>query len=358
MSFIIPSFEEIRATILRDVKNILPDANVDTDSDAYVRASSVASAIYGLYQHQLWLARQILPDTADTSYLEMHATLRGLTRKEATKATGTITFTGTAGSTIPSSTMVTDESGLLFYTTESVTLESDDSSNESITAVVACEAAIAGAVSDYSDETVTLTAAPSGITATALLTITGGTDTETDAELLARLLFHLQNPSGGGNASDYRNWALEISGVTNAWVYPLRRGIGTVDVAIVSSDGLPTDELVEEVQAYIDEVRPVACKDALVLAPTPLTIDVYVKVRISGSTLPVVTTLIETALESHFADMEPEGLVTRSKIEALISGISYVDDRELVTPSANVQAVVNATSIEWPRLGTVTVEAF
>jgi uncharacterized phage protein gp47/JayE len=79
----IPDFATLRATYLRDVRNLLPDAATDGDSDVYVRATAASSAVYGLYQYLLWIARQIMPDTADTDYLERHAALRGITRKAA-----------------------------------------------------------------------------------------------------------------------------------------------------------------------------------------------------------------------------------------------------------------------------------
>lgn len=51
MPFTIPSFSAIRDALLRDLKNQLPDADVGPDSDYFIRATSVASAVEGLYQH-------------------------------------------------------------------------------------------------------------------------------------------------------------------------------------------------------------------------------------------------------------------------------------------------------------------
>lgn len=352
MSFTIPTFEQIRAALLRDVKNLLPDAATTTDSDAYVRASSVASAVEGLYQHQAWMARQILPDTADTAYLELHASLRGITRKAATTATGMLTVTGTAGAEVPASTLVRHvATGATFRTTAAVTL------GEGGTATIACAAASAGAMPDYADEPVLFVTAPTGVQTEARLTLTGGTDAETDAELLARLLDYMRNPPGGGNRYDYRRWAMEVPGITGAWVYPLRRGIGTVDVAVLSAGGLPSAELVAAAQASIDAKRPVACKDALVLPPAPLPVDVQVRVRLSGVLLATLAAQVQAALAAYFLTLEPGGLVVRSRIAAIISGLPGVADCEVSAPSANVQAVVDAARIEWPRLGAVTVEA-
>ena len=44
MPFAIPPFTSIRDTLLRDLKNQLPDADTGPDSDFFVRASATASS--------------------------------------------------------------------------------------------------------------------------------------------------------------------------------------------------------------------------------------------------------------------------------------------------------------------------
>ena len=92
----------------------------------------------------------------------------------------------------------------------------------------------------------------------------------------------IRRPPAGGNRYDYKNWALSVDGVTSAYVYPLRRGLGTVDIAITSADGVPSEETVRRVQAYIDEMRPVTAKNALVLKPTVTAVPVTVQVKLDG----------------------------------------------------------------------------
>ncbi|VEB40070.1 Uncharacterized homolog of phage Mu protein gp47 [Chromobacterium violaceum] len=98
-----PDFASIRDTLLRDLQNLRADADIAPDSDYFVRASSVASAVEGLYQHQSWIARQIFPDTADSEYLEQHARLRGIVRKPAAAASGTLRISGNAGAVVSGS---------------------------------------------------------------------------------------------------------------------------------------------------------------------------------------------------------------------------------------------------------------
>jgi uncharacterized phage protein gp47/JayE len=352
MPFTTPKFEDIRAAILRDLQNLLPGADIGPDSDFYVRASSVASSVEGLYQHQQWIVRQIFPDTADTEFLELHARLRDINRKAASAATGTITFTGADGSTIPTGTQAQTAGGTLYATTAEGTISSG-------TATVAAQALVAGSAGNQEAATaLTLISAPAGIDGTAAIaTMTGGADTETDAALLARLLDILRNPPAGGNAFDYRRWALEVSGVVWAKVYPHRRLIGAVDVAITAAGGVPSSQLIAEVQDYIDARRPAACKNTLVFAPTPLTVDVTVNVTVSGIDLPTATARIEDALEEFFSYIQPGDTVYKSQIEGIISGIVGIVDRAVSAPAANVVPTVDASDVEWPRLGTVTVGA-
>ena len=229
MPYIIPGFAAIRQRMLRDAANLDPTAPQDRDSDHFARSSATASAVSGLYDFLAWQARQLLPDTADPEYLEQHCALRGITRKAATRATGTLTLTGRTGAVVPAGTQARDLSGVLYRTTAGATLSG---AAEAATAAVPCEAVDAGALPDLDDAPVTLLAAPSGVQSAARLTLTGGSDAEDDATLLARLLEYMRNPPSGGTAADYRRWAREVPGVADAQVYPLRQGAGTVDVVI------------------------------------------------------------------------------------------------------------------------------
>lgn len=115
---------------------------------------------------------------------------------------------------------------------------------------------------------------PVGIGSNLTLTtaLSGATDNETDLELLQRLLRKIQNPQKGGTAADYRFWSEngadtatgEAFGIARGCVYPLRDGLGTVDVCALSSgSGLgrkPSAALITKLQDYLNSVRPVTAK--------------------------------------------------------------------------------------------------
>lgn len=350
MPYTVPTFDEIRQRQLRDARNLDATAHIDADSDLYIRASSTASAVEGLYAFQAWQTRQLIPDTADPEYLEQHCALRGITRKAATRATGTLVFTGRAGSVVPIGTQAKDANDVLYRSTETVTLAGDA---DAATAVAACEAMQAGALPGLDAAPVTLLAAPSGVQARALLTLTGGTNAETDAELLSRLLDYMRNPPSGGTAADYRRWAWEVPGVADAQVYPLRQGPGTVDVVITGADGIPGADVVQACQGHIDAESPLGAH-AAVYAPVLLSVDMTVVLRVSGTaTLQSLRGPVTDALLAQFAALRPGDPLILARCIAAVSGLEGVADVAIREPAANPAP----TALQWCRLGELTLEA-
>lgn len=348
--FIIPGFEQIRSEILRDIKNQLPDADTGSDSDFFIRASSVASVATGIYQHQSWIVRQIFPDTADSDFLELHARTRNLIRKPATTASGPADFTGTPHAVLPAGHEIRGET-ISVITTQEVVFGEDGKT------LAPVNATIPGTASNISVITpAELVSAPMGVNSRVLIhPMNGGTDKETDAALLARLLDLIRRPPAGGNKYDYRRWALEVPGVTNAFVYPLRRGLGTVDVAITSADGLPSQEIIDAAQAHIDDVRPVTAKNSLVLAPEQRRIDFDIEIRIAGISQDDAVRQVKAEIQAVMSRLAPGESFTRSDAETAVSLIPGIRDRLFIQPAGNVPALVDADHLEWLQPGTVTV---
>lgn len=349
MPFVTPDFQAIRDAILRDILNQLPDASVGSDSDYYIRASAVASGIEGLYQHQQWIARQIFPDTADPDNLEKHAGLRGLFKKKATVAIGSIALSGNPTSPVLIGTEAKTQSGIAFLTTEAGALGGAGN------ATIAAQAKLAGVSGNQAAGTaLTLTSAPFGVlSAASIVAMTGGTDIESNASLLSRLLFVLRNPPCGGAAHDYYTWAMNVAGVTAAYVYPNRRRIGAVDVAILTGGGIPGADLVTSVQNYIDGevIRPVQ-GGFTAFAPTGIPVNISSALDIAaGYVRADVEASIDSRLASYFATFKPGATAVASKIRAIISDTPGVLDFTPTTPIVNVASLVDTTHIEIPVLG-------
>lgn len=168
-----------------------------------------------------------------------------------------------------------------------------------------------------------------------------GEDEESDDALRARYLDRVRNPSSGGNAADYRNWAREVPGVGGAKVYPLWDGPGTVKVVIVDSDmqsASPT--LVSEAADYIESLRPVGA-DVTVVAATALEIEITATITVApGYTLQSVSDSFTAAVGTHFRNITfVAPYVSIAQIGTLLLGIPGVldyADLELNGDTSNV----------------------
>lgn len=353
MPLTIPAQADIAGDYLTEISNQQPDDDTTEDSDHAVRANATASVVWGAYQYAAWVLRQAFPDTADTDWLVMHARLRGLTRKQATAAGGSVSFTGTKGTALVSGQQFRIKGNTTLYQTTAAGKLDDNG-----TATVAAKATTTGTPGNLTaGVTGTLVSAPSGVDSTiTVVSMTGATDVETDDELLTRLLDVMRQPAAGGNAHDYKVWAESIDGVSGAWVFPLRRGLGTVDVVITATAGLPSDETLAAVQTYIDSVRPVTAKDCQVLAPTEKAVDVTAQVGISDdTTMEAVTEAITNSLNNWFAALIPGQEAILTQIGALISDTDGVLDYSITAPTGNVSPTVSETVVEWVRPGTITL---
>lgn len=349
--FIVPTLEEIRASILRDYQTYYPNADTSEDSDAYACASSLAACAEGIYAHQKWLIKQFFPDTADTEFLEKHAGLRGLRRRNATYAAGKgATVSGNPDAVIAVGLQIKTEDGRFYETTESAVISASGS------AVVAVRSLATGAAQNIKTATKgSFMAAPVGVSTDVVLNdVVGATNAESDSSLLERLLNKIRRPAAGGNKYDYKDWALEVDGVEQAYVYPLRRGLGTVDIAITADNGVPSDDTVRRAQEYIDQERPVTAKESKVVKPDVTKVNFNIQVKISGVALNDIKTAINNALRDYFNGLIPGDDLIVSQCEAVINNLIGVVDRRFIAPTANQKAdIIN--KIEWFRLGEITV---
>jgi uncharacterized phage protein gp47/JayE len=275
------NFEQIVSAFQAAYQNALAEADVKRGSDIYARIRVWAALLEGLYQYLSWTGNQIFPDTAATASLEHHAALYGLSREPASVAEGTVLMRGTPASSLPAGLTLQDVSGVQLTNTAAGTFGPDGT--VTVPAVTLTAGIAANLLANNSGvDNLTVLDPPANVqsTASTASAFTGGADVESDAALLARLLDRLRQPPAGGNAHDYKVWAEAIAGVATAYVYPLRRGLGTVDVIVTASGGnrIPAAELLANVQAAIDAVRPCTAKDFEAIAPTPVPVDVTVSV--------------------------------------------------------------------------------
>jgi uncharacterized phage protein gp47/JayE len=312
-------------------------------SDALVYARVLAAAAHELYGYLDWIAKQIPYDTADEDLLIRWASIWGIQRKAATKASGTVTFTGSDGAVIPAGAIVQAFDAVQYTVSTEVTV----ASGTAIAAIQAVDAGIAG--NRNTGQTLTLTAPVSGVAATAIAgALTGGADIETVEALRARLIARVRQQPQGGAAHDYVAWALEVVGVTRAWVSALEMGYGTVTVRFMMdntyADGIPHSGDVATVQAYLNLKRPVTAA-VYAVAPIADTLDF----TITGLT--PSTTAIKAAIEAALAELiKTEGEPAGTLLWSAISSATGETDHTLTLPAVNVTSAPGHI----PVMGTVT----
>jgi uncharacterized phage protein gp47/JayE len=263
----------------------------------FVFMRSVAGMVHMNMQYLEWISRQRFATTADGDELDNHGRPWGLTRKAATKASGNVVVTGTALQTITAGTLMQRSDGVQFAVVADITLDTFGAGTGLV------EAVVAGAAGNTAiNAAMTLVEADAAITDIAVdeIGIGSGADNENDESYRARILFRMRNPPRGGSQSDYVAWAWSVAGVTRVWVDPLAYGPGTVALWFMSdgstANGIPTATLVQDVDDYIETVRPATAR---VIVAAPLAAEINIK--IAGITPSEATqALIEAELSDLF----------------------------------------------------------
>jgi uncharacterized phage protein gp47/JayE len=317
-------------------------------SDAEVYGKELAGASHELHGHLQFIAQNVIYDTATSEYLDRWASIWLTTpRLAATPASGNVTITGENGVVIPVDSVFISSTGIEYISQADATI----SAGTALLALVALTSGantnlIAGSLLSLSTP-ITSVASVATVDASGL---TQGADQEDDSKLRARLLARIQQPPHGGADYDYVNWALEVPGVTRAWVYPQELGLGTVTVRFVRDNDvsiIPDGAEVLAVYDYIEALRPVTA-DLTVVAPIAVPLDFTI------AALPN-TLAVKTAIETELRDLitresKPAGTIYLSHIREAISIAAGENNYTMTLPNADVTNTVgNMTTF-----GTIT----
>lgn len=314
--------------------------------DLAVRLYAVAAQLYAMEVQTQFMGEQCFPQTATGTYLDQHATLRGITRHEATYASGVIQFSCGSAATmdwsIPAGTVCMTASLIRFETTSDVTLLTGETTVEA--QAIALEAGESGNVG--TGTILTMAVAPVGITSCInSAPFSGGGEAEEDESLRTRVLETYQRLQNGANAAYYRESALAFDQVAQAVVIPRARGIGTVDVVITTQDGLPDADLLSEVQAWFDEWREISV-DVDVRSPDVSSINVTAAITPSSS-----VSTVEAALSNWFSGERLGQSIYVAQLIALILSVDGVTNCTISSPTSDISIDEDVL----PMLGTLTV---
>jgi uncharacterized phage protein gp47/JayE len=369
-----PTLTQLRTQVAQHIASAVPGSDPLLKYSNLGIVGEVQAALAHLHYGYLdWIAQQAIPGTATDEYLESWGSLKGIYRTPASRATGTITFSGTNGTVLPSGTAVARGDGRTYKTTADGTV-----AGGSVTVPAQADADIAGLTGAWGNcdigtsFSLGVPVAGIGAAGAAAAAFTGGTDIETDDALRSRILLAFQAVAQGGSAADYVRWARQVAGVTRAWCVPNGDGPGTVslyfmmDVAQAVHGGFPQgtdgratseprgtaatgDQLA--VANYLYPLQPVT---ALVRARAPSANTVAF--TINGLSLASTATknAVEAAIRQVLLDFGQVGgsstTVPISYVQAAVAAVPNTSGFVITLPAGNIISAAGAL----PVLGAVT----
>lgn len=338
MPWATPTLREVRSLVRDSIRGSLPGADALIPNSVLRVLSDNQGAVCHLnLQYLDWEALQLLPDTAETEWLDRHADIwlqnaDGSTgRKMATLAEGTVAITSSIGGiVIPVATQL-DGTDVSYETTAEAVTAFSGAAIE--VAARALDPGVVGNLAPGSSLSAPTIANIGGTTI--VVVMDGGVDTENDDDLRIRVLERIRQPPQGGAAHDYVRWAKAVSGVTRAWC-TLEMGMGTVSVRVMfdelraDNDGFPIFQDLVTVTNYIDTVRPVAVKDFWVLAP------------------------LKQRVEAVINDLTPDTLAVRAAIEMSLREmlLNYAAPGQTIYAAWKYQAISNTPGVISFAMGT------
>lgn len=330
------SLRDRRVQVRDDIASHLPGADATVPNSVLrVIGDAQAALTHDNDQHLAWVARMMMPDTAEGEFVERWASIwlpQG--RKAASYATGHVTVTGAVGAVVPTGSELRttvynldgSETSLVYVVPVGLTLSA-------ASATVLVDALTAGWIGNLKGGAqLSFAAVPTGIDGVATVAaggLSGGADAETDAQLIERYIDVIQNPPHGGSANDYVQWALEVPGVTRAWAAQ-EMGVGTITVRFMMDDvraaahGIPTGLDADVVRAHIDSVRPVTVADFWVVPPIAQPLDIVIA-DLVGDTPETRTNISVEVADMLRARARPGGRIYKSWIGEAISAATGED---------------------------------
>lgn len=329
--------EEIQQRMM----DALPDG-IDDMPGGFPYDFTMPTAIEKSELIQFHLVRTLMlmfPQYAWGDWLDLHAAAVGIERRPAGYASGSVTVTGDPGTVIPDGaifcTEATDSTPALEYAADSMAIIPESGS-----VTVEVTAVEAGRESNTKKNTVVfaLTSIKGLSTVNNPDDITGGTDVESDEDLLERI--EEENFRDGatfiGNDSDYIRWAKEVVGVGDCIVVPTWNGPGTVKLIIVDSNGEPANaRLIEAVYDHIVSphdrslrLLPTACAELTVEAATTKKISYTCTGLVYDDTtdIPTIVSQFKELVMKEYSEAKVEGILVYNQVRPLITDIPGVSD--------------------------------
>ena len=336
------------------ITNTFPGSVIRTIVESLLAEVDIQNYTVG----QLYKAMNI--DTAVGDDLDTIVSILGITRKQATYAEGTVVF----GRSDPYSTDISIQYAQIVSTRQNNNnnhvyefIVIDDKAKLSageLQTTVNIRAMEPGKIFLPVNAITVMSNPIIGIEyVTNAIEFNGGTEQETDDELRGRAKQALAGLGKGSNAA-IRSALLTISGVIDAIMIDLSRGVGTTDAVIITDVIPPPTELQNEILSMIDMTKAAGI-DVGVIYPTILTQDIVVSIIDTEGIglLDGDINKIANAIVTYCNTLSVGDTLIISQLERSIGNAidDYSMDVIVSTPSSNI----TPTSTQIVRCGKITI---
>lgn len=300
------------------------------------------------------LNRVFAISSAENGYsdeLELRCAEFGIYRKDGTKASGKVTFSGSDNTIIPKDTLVQTEGGLRYKTVHQVTIIDGQATADIVSVDIGNEFNLPSRI--ITEMPIQITGITDVINENPII---GGTEKESDYDLLNRLLLKVRTPATSGNIGHYKLWATEVNGVGDAVVIPTWEGAGTVKVIVLDSNKhTPSQSIIEKVTENIEINRPVGAV-VTVEGATEIPINISATLQLAtGSTLEEVKAQIQNGVKAYLETLAfKDPLVRYTRIANVLLDIPpIIDYSNLLVNGGTSNIEINQGSVA--ILGNVVV---
>jgi len=257
VAYQVPTLDQMLGFLVAMFKGLLPDRNIGSRFvPAWKLLKVIAAAVTDVHANVAASFKDAMPDSARGAALDRWIAIfrpgGTKTRKAATPARKASAgrVRGAPGAvTAVGDQLIHRASGLLFQINSAAAIPAAPAVPFVDVDILAIS--VGSATRLKKGEILEYLSAPSGIQTKIELQKDlddDGFDIEQDGAARNRLLAALAAPSSGGNQSDFVGWALSQLGISQAFVYPNRAGIGTVDIAALHT-GIGTARILNTAEA-------------------------------------------------------------------------------------------------------------
>lgn len=345
MAYPIKTFDQLRSDIIQEIQN-LTGLTLDDEDDAAIRADGEAAVVEGLYHHQSYIQKQLFVATADEPFLYIHAKRLECPRNGGSKASGRVKATSNTAVTIPAGTKVTDGKGHYWLTIYKETLTANKPKEIQVIAE------FEGVSWNFDGEQLLWVSPLPGVAAQVdVIEISAGVDVEDVEAWRQRMMDKEALGLIRDREADLRRIVKDVPGVADVFIFPKRRGLGSLDVAITAAGNppnSPSTALLALVQTVLDEYAGF-WGDVRAYPPTKEYLNITAV--FTGS---VSETEVEKVIRDYVGLLKPGETYVASTLVSRIKDLQGLTDIQL-TPGVNQTPTLSVFTTGWLRIGLLTV---